>query len=144
MHVTPPGALTCRSQGRCLFYGKVSRFHRTGSSPSFIDPYQNIGVYMVSFSNILICHHMCTYIRSTLTSFFKLFAAQVAAGVPRERIVVAGFSQGGHVALKTALLQSQPLAACVGLSTWCELTHPVRTPLDRLHSRAHTYICILC
>ena len=54
---------------------------------------------------------------------------QVAAGVPRERIVVAGFSQGGHVALKTALLHPHPLAACVGLSTWCEQTNPVRTAL---------------
>ena len=58
-----------------------------------------------------------------------LIEEEVAAGISRDRIVIAGFSQGGHVALKTALLHPHPLAACVGLSTWCEQTSPVRCVL---------------
>jgi len=30
------------------------------------------------------------------------------------------------VSLKTGLAQPQPIAACIGLSTWCEQTAPVR------------------
>lgn len=34
--------------------------------------------------------------------------------------VVGGFSQGGHIAYKTVLTHSQPLAGCAALSTWLE------------------------
>lgn len=49
-----------------------------------------------------------------------LIEEEVAAGVPRHRIVVGGFSQGGHVAYKTVLSAAQPLAGCIALSTWLE------------------------
>lgn len=43
--------------------------------------------------------------------------AEIAAGVPSERVVVAGFSQGGAVAL--LMLRSDiKLGAVVGESTW--------------------------
>ena len=45
---------------------------------------------------------------------------EIAAGIRSDRIVVAGFSQGGHLALKTALFCPQRLAGCVALSTWLE------------------------
>ena len=45
---------------------------------------------------------------------------EIAAGIAANRIVVAGFSQGGHLALKTALFSPQRLAGCVALSTWLE------------------------
>lgn len=47
--------------------------------------------------------------------------AQIALGVPSQRIVVAGFSQGGAVALHTALRYSHPLAGILGLSTYLPL-----------------------
>jgi lysophospholipase-2 len=40
-------------------------------------------------------------------------------GIPRNRIMVGGFSQGGAVAFYSALTQDKPpLAGIIGLSTW--------------------------
>ncbi|GBF96133.1 phospholipase carboxylesterase [Raphidocelis subcapitata] len=50
----------------------------------------------------------------------SLVAAEEAAGVPSERVVVAGFSQGGAVALMM-LRSERKLAGIVGLSTWLPL-----------------------
>lgn len=49
-----------------------------------------------------------------------LISKEVEAGIPAHRIVLGGFSQGGHIALKTALMHSSTLAGCVALSTWLE------------------------
>lgn len=43
------------------------------------------------------------------------------AGVPPERIVLAGFSQGGAIVLHTALRYRKPLAGVVALSTYVPL-----------------------
>ena len=45
-----------------------------------------------------------------------LIEREAARGIPAERIIVAGFSQGGAVALSLGLRRSQPLA---GLTRWC-------------------------
>ena len=42
----------------------------------------------------------------------------IADGVPSERIVVGGFSQGGAAALRAAFGAKQKLGACVCLSGW--------------------------
>ena len=47
-----------------------------------------------------------------------LIADQVAKGIDSKRIVVAGFSQGGAVALSTALRHPEPLAGVMALSTY--------------------------
>jgi len=44
-----------------------------------------------------------------------------ASGVPAERIVVGGFSQGGAIALNTAYRHESTLAAAVALSGWIPL-----------------------
>ena len=49
-----------------------------------------------------------------------LIEQEVAAGIPLHRIVVGGFSQGGHVAYKAVLTAEKPLGGCVALSTWLE------------------------
>jgi len=46
---------------------------------------------------------------------------EVARGVSPDRIVLAGFSQGGAMALHTGLRQAHPLAAVVALSTYLPL-----------------------
>lgn len=49
-------------------------------------------------------------------------AAEEALGIPRDRIMVGGFSQGGAVALYSAFTrEKQPLAGILGLSTWIPL-----------------------
>ena len=44
-----------------------------------------------------------------------------AAGVPTERIVVGGFSQGGAIALNTAYRHPAKLGGCVALSGWLNM-----------------------
>ena len=41
-------------------------------------------------------------------------------GIPPERVVVGGFSQGGNVAIKAFGLYPRQLAGCVALSAWLE------------------------
>jgi phospholipase/carboxylesterase len=48
----------------------------------------------------------------------SLIAAERGLGIPAARIVLAGFSQGGAVALHAALSHAEPLAGVVALSTY--------------------------
>ena len=54
-----------------------------------------------------------------------LIAAEQERGVAAERIVLAGFSQGGAVALHTALRHPEPLAGVLALSTYLPLAQTV-------------------
>src|SRR5688572_28310357 len=47
-----------------------------------------------------------------------LVARENARGIPSSRIVLAGFSQGGAIALSAGLRRAEPLAGLVGLSTY--------------------------
>ena len=51
----------------------------------------------------------------------SLISKEVARGIPTERIVLAGFSQGGAVGLHTALRHQQALAGVLALSTYLPL-----------------------
>lgn len=48
----------------------------------------------------------------------KLIDRELAKGIPSERIVLAGFSQGGAVAYQTALSYPKPLGGLLALSTY--------------------------
>jgi phospholipase/carboxylesterase len=48
----------------------------------------------------------------------SLLARETARGIPPERIVLAGFSQGGAIALSAGLRRARPLAGIVALSTY--------------------------
>jgi phospholipase/carboxylesterase len=50
-----------------------------------------------------------------------LLDREVARGVPAGRLVLAGFSQGGAIALQAGLRQARPLAGIVALSTYLPL-----------------------
>ena len=54
-----------------------------------------------------------------------LVAAERERGVAAERIVLAGFSQGGAIALHTALRHPEPLAGILALSTYLPLAGTV-------------------
>lgn len=60
----------------------------------------------------------------------QLIEAERAAGVPAERIIVGGFSQGGVVALHAALRHPERLGGVLALSTWL----PLRQTLATEHS----------
>ena len=57
-------------------------------------------------------------IEAAAADLASLVAAEGESGVPPERVVLAGFSQGGLVALATALRMKEPLAGVMALSTY--------------------------
>ena len=67
-----------------------------------------------------------------------LIAKEISRGIPAHRIVLAGFSQGGAIALHTALRQSQALAGVMALSTYL----PLRTLLAAEKTTANQQIPI--
>ncbi|RSH77809.1 uncharacterized protein EHS24_002869 [Apiotrichum porosum] len=54
-----------------------------------------------------------------------LIQAEVDAGIPEDRIVLGGFSQGGAISALTALTTKRKLGGYVSLSTWVPLAHKV-------------------
>lgn len=64
---------------------------------------------------------------------------ELASGIPSKRIVIAGFSQGGAIALQTGLRYPQPLAGVMALSTYL----PLRNSLAAEASQANRSLPIL-
>ncbi|MPC81586.1 Acyl-protein thioesterase 1 [Portunus trituberculatus] len=54
-------------------------------------------------------------------SIHTLIEEEVRAGIPHERILLGGFSQGGALALYSTFTHSKSLAGVVGLSCWLPL-----------------------
>jgi phospholipase/carboxylesterase len=73
-----------------------------------------------------------------------LIAHQIAQGTPPERLILAGFSQGGAITLSVGLRRAVPLAGLIGLSTYVPAMHKAeaafqpgaeRQPLFMAHGR---------
>jgi phospholipase/carboxylesterase len=60
-------------------------------------------------------------VRQSIAQVEALIAREVERGVPASRIVLAGFSQGGAIALAAGLRREQPLAGLIALSTYLPL-----------------------
>jgi phospholipase/carboxylesterase len=60
-------------------------------------------------------------IRESISQVEALIARENARGIPDARIVLAGFSQGGAIALGAGLRRAQSLAGLVALSTYLPL-----------------------
>jgi phospholipase/carboxylesterase len=60
-------------------------------------------------------------IRASQAAIETLIAREVDRGVSVDKIVLAGFSQGGAIALQTGLRHPQPLAGIMALSTYLPL-----------------------
>jgi len=60
-------------------------------------------------------------IRSSAEQLLRLAAREHERGVPYERIVFAGFSQGGAIALHAALRCRHRIAGLMAMSTWLPL-----------------------
>lgn len=56
----------------------------------------------------------------------KLIAQEVDAGLPANRIVVGGFSQGGAITLATGLTTSRQLAGLTVLSGWFPIMDKIK------------------
>lgn len=57
-------------------------------------------------------------IHASLAQVDALIDAQIAAGIPAQNIILAGFSQGGAIALRCGLARAQPLAGILVLSAY--------------------------
>jgi phospholipase/carboxylesterase len=60
-------------------------------------------------------------IRASEQQLRTLIARELGRGVPAPRILLAGFSQGGAIALHTGLRYPEPLAGILALSTYLPL-----------------------
>ena len=65
-------------------------------------------------------------IRHSEATLRRFIDQEVDAGIDTERIVLAGFSQGGVIGLRTGLLFERPLAGILALSTYLPLPDATR------------------
>ena len=62
-----------------------------------------------------------TGVRESIAQVEQLLARENERGIPSERIILAGFSQGGAIALATALRREAALGGVLALSTYLPL-----------------------
>ena len=70
----------------------------------------------------------------------KLVDEERARGVPPENILLAGFSQGGVIALTAALRSDLPLAGVMALSTYLPKAVPLNSQVPRHIFQAHGHM----
>ncbi len=77
-------------------------------------------------------------IRQSQAQVEAFLAREKSRGIASERIVLAGFSQGGAIALHTGLRHTEPLAGILALSTYL----PLAETLDRESADANDRVPI--
>jgi phospholipase/carboxylesterase len=80
-------------------------------------------------------------IRESADVVERLIADQVAKGIPAERIVLAGFSQGGAIALHTGLRHSARLAGILALSTYLPLRDKLAAEASEANRKTPILMC---
>jgi len=73
-------------------------------------------------------------IRASAAAVAELIDREIERGMASERIVLAGFSQGGAIALHTALREPRPLAGVLALSTYLPLAASLASERSAAHS----------
>lgn len=71
----------------------------------------------------------------------QLIAGELARGIVAERIVLAGFSQGGAIALQTGLRHSARLAGILALSTYLPLSDSVAGEASAANRKTPILMC---
>lgn len=88
-------------------------------------------------------------IRASQADIEALIAREVALGIAPDDIFLAGFSQGGAIALHTALRRKEPLGGVLALSAYLPLADAARaesqpesraTPVFMAHGRSDTVV----
>jgi phospholipase/carboxylesterase len=77
-------------------------------------------------------------IRASQALIEKMISEEVKRGISENKIVLAGFSQGGAIALQTALRYPKPLAGVMALSTYLPLAATL--PAERAAANAEVPI----
>ena len=79
-------------------------------------------------------------VRASQAAIEELIAAQIARGIASERILLAGFSQGGAIALHTGLHYEQRLAGILALSTWLPLRNELTDDTSNINQGIPVFI----
>ena len=69
-------------------------------------------------------------IKKSQRAILALIESEIESGIKSENIILAGFSQGGAIALHTALRYEKPLAGIMGLSTYLPLADTVENEIS--------------
>jgi phospholipase/carboxylesterase len=80
-------------------------------------------------------------IRASVALTGRYVAAERAAGIPSERIVLAGFSQGGAIALHAGLRHPEPLAGILALSAYLPLQATLEAELSEANRATPILMC---
>ena len=70
----------------------------------------------------------------------ELLAREIERGIPSSRIVLAGFSQGGAMALHTGLRYEDPLAGILALSCYLPLASTLSVELHQANARTPVFM----
>lgn len=81
-----------------------------------------------------------TGIRGSEKAIIDLIENEIARGVSSESIILAGFSQGGAIALHTALRYHKPLAGIMALSTYLPLADTVENEIHDANKNTAIFI----
>jgi phospholipase/carboxylesterase len=82
-----------------------------------------------------------TGLRESGARLAEYIAKERAAGIDAARIVVAGFSQGGAVALHAGLRYAEPLAGILALSTYLPLASTLATERNAANQETPILMC---
>jgi lysophospholipase-2 len=72
-----------------------------------------------------------------------LIQAEVDAGIPEDKIILGGFSQGGAISVLSGLVGKRKLGGVMGLSTWVVLNHKIDSVSGIFHVGARRVVCVL-
>ena len=79
-------------------------------------------------------------IHASEQAILRLIERENVRGIPANKIVLAGFSQGGAIALHTGLHSQQRLAGILALSTWLPLQAELTTKSPNINQSLPVFI----
>lgn len=81
-----------------------------------------------------------TGVRESMAQVEALIQRECERGVPASRLVLAGFSQGGAIALATGVRREAPLAGIVGLSTYLPMASTTASEVTTASLRSPVFM----
>ena len=78
-------------------------------------------------------------LRESATWVHNLIEREIKRGIPTEKIIVAGFSQGGAVSFEAAFTYAKPLAGIMALSTYFATSKTIK--MNSIHQSIPIMIC---
>lgn len=79
-------------------------------------------------------------IEQSQKSILALIEREIQRGIKSENIILAGFSQGGAIALHTALRYEKPLAGIMGLSTYLPLADTLENEISAANQNTSIFL----